>query len=88
VIAAKLAEETSQALARATGLRNIVAHVDAQADPDLVFRAATSGLEGLERFSREVAGWVPGTGASLTAGGSEELVIHESRRHRNLLREL
>ncbi len=53
-----IAEETSQALARATGLRNIVAHVYAQADPDLVFCAATSGLDDLERFSRQVAGWV------------------------------
>ena len=55
-----IAEETSQALARATGLRNIVAHVYAQADPDLVFRAASSGLDDLERFSREVAAWVQG----------------------------
>jgi len=53
-----IADETSQALARATGLRNIVAHVYARADPELVFRAATAGLENLERFSREVAGWV------------------------------
>jgi len=53
-----IAEETSQALVRATGLRNIVTHIDAQADPELVFRVATSGLEDLERFSREVAGWV------------------------------
>jgi uncharacterized protein YutE (UPF0331/DUF86 family) len=37
-----------------------VAHVYARADPDLVFRAATSGLADLERFSREVAGWVTG----------------------------
>jgi uncharacterized protein YutE (UPF0331/DUF86 family) len=53
-----IAEETSQALALATGLRNIVAHVYAQADPGLVFRAASSGLEDLERFSREIAAWV------------------------------
>jgi len=56
-------EETAEALARATGLRKIVAHVDAQADPDLVFRAATSGLEDLERFSRELAGWVQEQGS-------------------------
>jgi uncharacterized protein YutE (UPF0331/DUF86 family) len=39
-------------------LRNVVAHVYAQADPELIFRAATSGLDDLERFSREVAEWV------------------------------
>lgn len=50
--------ETAEALARATGLRNVVAHVYAQADPELVFRAASSGLKDLERFSREVARWV------------------------------
>ncbi len=53
-----IAEATGQALARATGLRNIVAHVYAQADPELVLRAASSGLDDLERFSREIAGWV------------------------------
>jgi len=55
-----ISRETSEALARATGLRSIVAHVYAQADPELVFRAATSGLEDLERFNGEVAGWVQG----------------------------
>jgi len=53
-----LSQETSEALARATGLRNIVAHVDAQADPEPVFRAATTGLDDLGRFSQEVAGWM------------------------------
>ncbi|MGD2115137.1 MAG: DUF86 domain-containing protein [Acidobacteriota bacterium] len=53
-----LSRPTAEALARATGLRNVVAHVDARADPELVFRAATSGPDDLERFSREVAGWV------------------------------
>lgn len=52
-----IARETNEALARAAGLRNVVAHVYAQADPDLVFRAATTGLDDLERFSGEVAGW-------------------------------
>lgn len=52
--------ETSDALGRATGLRNVVAHVYAQADPELVFQAASTGLDDLERFSREVAGWARG----------------------------
>jgi uncharacterized protein YutE (UPF0331/DUF86 family) len=58
-----ISRETGDALAQATGLRNVVAHVYAQADPDLVFRAATTGLDDLERFSREVAGWVAERGA-------------------------
>jgi len=57
---AVISRETSEALARAAGLRNIVAHVYAPADPELLFRAATHGMEDLERFSREVARWVQG----------------------------
>lgn len=53
-----LSRETAAALARAVGLRNVLAHVYATADPDLVFEAATSGLDDLERFAREVAVWV------------------------------
>jgi len=53
-----IARETAEALSRATGLRNVVAHVYAHADPELVFRAATSGLDDLERFGREVAAWL------------------------------
>jgi uncharacterized protein YutE (UPF0331/DUF86 family) len=36
----------------------VAAHVYARADPELVFLAAGSGLDDLERFSREVATWV------------------------------
>lgn len=53
-----VSRESSEALARAAGLRNVVAHVYARTDPALVFLGATSGLEDLERFSREVAFWV------------------------------
>jgi uncharacterized protein YutE (UPF0331/DUF86 family) len=53
-----VSRETGDALARAAGLRNVVAHVYAQADPELVLRAATSGLDDLEAFSAEVAAWV------------------------------
>lgn len=71
VITAKLAEladrvarvrkhrpADADALARATGLRNVVAHVYAQADPEQVYRGASTGLDDLERFSREVAAWI------------------------------
>lgn len=53
-----VSRETAEALARAAGLRNVLAHVYARADPELVFRAASSGVEDLERFSREVARWL------------------------------
>ncbi len=59
-----ISRETSDALARATGLRNVVAHVYAQADPELVFQAASTGLDDLERFSRQVAGWARGRATS------------------------
>jgi uncharacterized protein YutE (UPF0331/DUF86 family) len=53
-----VSRDTAEALARATGLRNVVAHVYAHADPRLVFRAASSGLDDLDRFSHEVAAWL------------------------------
>ena len=52
-----LTSATAQALARALGLRNVVAHGYAGVDTALVFTAATSGLDDLERFAREVAAW-------------------------------
>lgn len=51
-------KETAKALRRAAGLRNVVAHVYVRADPELVFAAATEGLEDLERFASEVASWI------------------------------
>ena len=50
--------ESGDALARAVGLRNVIAHVYAETDPELVFQAATSGIDDLRRFSREIASWV------------------------------
>ena len=50
--------DTAAALGRAASLRNVVAHVYADVDPALVFRAATTGLDDLERFARQVAAWV------------------------------
>ncbi len=45
------------ALGRAAGLRNVVAHMYTRVDPDLLFTAATRGLEDLERFARQVGSW-------------------------------
>ena len=53
-----LAEGSSRALARAVGLRNIVAHGYSAADPKLVHLAATAGLRDLDRFATEVAVWI------------------------------
>ncbi len=55
---AVVATGTADALARAVGLRNIVAHGYGGADPALVHAAATSGLADLESFAREVASWI------------------------------
>ena len=52
-----LSPAVAEALARAAGLRNIVAHVYGRVDADLVHLAATKGVEDLERFAAEVAAW-------------------------------
>jgi len=52
-----LAPSVAQALRKATGLRNVVAHGYARVDPAAIHSAATSGLADLEAFSREVASW-------------------------------
>jgi uncharacterized protein YutE (UPF0331/DUF86 family) len=53
-----LAPSTAAALRRAAGLRNIVAHGYAAANPALLHRAATEGLGDLASFEREVSAWV------------------------------
>lgn len=53
-----LTETTAAAVAEAAGLRNIVAHVYAKADPDKIFLAATDGLDDLRNFAREVSAWL------------------------------
>lgn len=53
-----LSESTASALAKAVGLRNVVAHGYASIDPAMVFAAARSGLADLEGFATEVASWV------------------------------
>jgi len=48
---------TAEALRRATGLRNVVAHGYSAAAPDLLYLAATVGLVDLERFAQQVSAW-------------------------------
>jgi len=48
---------TANALGRAVGLRNVVAHGYAGLDPAMVHAAGTSGLADLELFAREVSAW-------------------------------
>ncbi|MCG8556873.1 MAG: DUF86 domain-containing protein [Proteobacteria bacterium] len=50
-------EPTAEALCRAVGLRNVVAHGYAGIDVELVHRAATDGMQDLERFAKQVARW-------------------------------
>jgi uncharacterized protein YutE (UPF0331/DUF86 family) len=50
--------ETSDALGRAAGLRNVVAHGYAGVDVDLVHAAATSGVHDIDAFAREVSAWI------------------------------
>ena len=49
-----------EALARAVGLRNVVAHGYAGVRPEMIHSAATAGLADLEAFAREVATWTEG----------------------------
>jgi len=49
---------TAEALRRATGLRNVVAHGYSAAAPELLHQAATVGLADLERFAQQVSAWV------------------------------
>jgi len=53
-----LSPTTSAALARAAGLRNVVAHGYAAVDVGLVHAAATRGITDLDSFAREVAAWL------------------------------
>jgi uncharacterized protein YutE (UPF0331/DUF86 family) len=55
-----ISRETSEAVAKAAGLRNLVAHGYAGVDPEQIHHAAVNGLADLERFSREVSTWVAG----------------------------
>jgi predicted nucleotidyltransferase len=56
---------TADALCRAVGLRNVVAHGYAGINPAMVHAAAVAGVRDLEAFAREVAQWIAtGRGAA------------------------
>ncbi|MBI1726637.1 MAG: DUF86 domain-containing protein [Candidatus Rokubacteria bacterium] len=49
-----------EALIRAVGLRNVIAHGYAGVRPEMVHAAGTTGLADLEAFARDVAIWTQG----------------------------
>jgi uncharacterized protein YutE (UPF0331/DUF86 family) len=49
---------TADALCRAVGLRNVVAHGYSGINPIMVHAAAKAGVRDLEAFAREVAAWL------------------------------
>jgi uncharacterized protein YutE (UPF0331/DUF86 family) len=51
---------TAKALGRAAGLRNILAHGYAAAEPQMIHTAAQEGSADLERFASEVGSWLAG----------------------------
>jgi uncharacterized protein YutE (UPF0331/DUF86 family) len=53
-----LSKEIADALSRAVGLRNVVAHGYAGIDVGRVHAAATSGMSDLDDFAHQVAKWV------------------------------
>jgi uncharacterized protein YutE (UPF0331/DUF86 family) len=53
-----IAPDTARAMGEAAKFRNFVAHGYVLVDPARIFAAATDGLADLERFGREVRGWV------------------------------
>lgn len=59
-----ISQETVQALRKAIGLRNVVAHGYSGIDPMQVHAAATAGLVDLERFTAEVSAWIEGRGST------------------------
>jgi uncharacterized protein YutE (UPF0331/DUF86 family) len=60
-----LERETTLALQRAVGLRNVVAHGYAGLDVERCFEAAQSGLTDLESFARQVSAWAQAQTSSL-----------------------
>lgn len=53
----------AEALKRAVGLRNVVAHGYGGIDIESCFKAATSGLDDLEQFALQVSRWANARGA-------------------------
>lgn len=59
-----IAKATSEAMGKAAGLRNVVAHGYAGVDVELVFAAASRGVKDLDAFAAEVALWLQSRPAS------------------------
>lgn len=55
-----LTAPTADAMAKAAGLRNVVAHGYAGVDVSAVFAAASLGVRDLDAFASEVAAWLKG----------------------------
>ena len=55
-----LSATTAEALGRAVGFRNAVAHGYSRLDIDATHRAATAGLADIDAFAREVSAWAGG----------------------------
>ena len=53
-----ISASTAEALCRATGLRNVVAHGYSGVNPAMIHEAASKGTDDLEQFAREVASWI------------------------------
>jgi uncharacterized protein YutE (UPF0331/DUF86 family) len=53
-----IASATADAMGRASGLRNVVAHGYAGIELGMLHRAATTGLGDLDAFAREVSAWL------------------------------
>jgi uncharacterized protein YutE (UPF0331/DUF86 family) len=58
---AVIGSATAASMAKAAGLRNVVAHGYAGIDVAIVFAAASRGVDDLEAFASEVAAWVQRT---------------------------
>ena len=53
-----ITKPTDEAMAKAAGLRNVVAHGYAGVDIEMVFAAATRGVSDLDAFASEVGAWL------------------------------
>jgi len=58
-----LSATTAEALGRAAGMRNLIAHGYVDVDPSLLHRTASEGPADLDRFAHEVAAWLHGSPA-------------------------
>jgi uncharacterized protein YutE (UPF0331/DUF86 family) len=58
-----LEPDTGEAMRKAVGLRNVVAHGYVRVDVPMVHRASAEGLDDLVAFSRQVARWLSGRAA-------------------------